>query len=238
MATAPTLAAWKRDEDRASEELAIKHMTYGVKGKDGVWIPPPLWWLWYQTQTFDNHWLEKGLKGPYRAFPRLPYMKWLFARLLTEPITFWPKSREMMLSWAVIGYCVWFAQMFPSTLVLVQSQKLGKSAELVKGKEPPGYAYSLWANQDSWLRDRHPLAVRAEDLPADKIAWKNGSAIQAIPAGADQVRLFHPTVYVQDESAFLEEAGAAFGAASPVAKQMIIVSSAGPSWFGDICGDE
>lgn len=222
---------WEDDE-------AMKCIQHGVKGEDGVWIPGPLWWLWNQTETFDNHWLEKGLAGPHRAFPHLPYMPWLFTQMLMGEVVFFPKSREMMLSWAVIGYCVWLCQIFPSTLVLVQSQKLGKAAELVKGKEPPGYAYALWDRQDPWLKYRFPLAMRAEDLPADRIAWKNNSAIQAIPAGADQVRQFHPTVYVQDESAFLDEAGASFGAASPVAKQILIVSSAGPGWFGDVCGEE
>src|SRR5262249_55253251 len=129
-------------------------------------------------------------------------------------------------------------QIFPSTLVLVQSQKLDKSSELVKGHEPPGYAYTLWDRQDDWLKRRFPLATRPQDLPADKLAWKNGSAIQAIGKGADQVRLYHPTIYVIDEAAFMEEAEASFAAASPVAKQMLIISSAGPGWFGDICEEQ
>jgi len=39
---------------------------------------------------------------------------------------------------------------------------------------------------------------------------------------------------VIDEAAFME-AEASFGAAAPVAKQRLIVFSAGPGWFGDIC---
>lgn len=220
------------------EEKTLGLIRYGAKDEHGYWIPGPLWWLWKATNTFDNHWLEKGFSGPHRPFPRLPYFQWLFAKMLAEPVVFFPKSREMMLSWAVMGYCTWFCQTFPSTLVLVQSQKLDKSKELVKGSEPPGYAYALYDQQDAWLKNRYPLAMRAEDLPADKLAWQNGSAIQAIGKGADQVRLYHPTIYVIDEAAFMEEAGASFGAASPVAKQMLIISSAGPGWFGDTCSDE
>lgn len=226
------------DREVWRQQSTLKRIARGVKGRDGYWIPGPLWWLWHCTETFDNHWLDKGLSGPHSPFPGLPYFKWLFARMLTEPVVFFPKSREMMLSWAVIGYCTWFCQMFPSSLVLVQSQKLDKSSELVKGKEPPGYAYALYDRQDPWLKARYPLAMRPEDLPADKLVWRNGSAIQAIGRGADQVRLYHPTIYVVDEAAFMEEAAASFGAATPVAKQMLIISSAGPGWFGDVCSEE
>jgi hypothetical protein len=42
---------------------------------------------------------------------------------------------------------------------------------------------------------------------------------------------------VWDEMAFME-AQASFGAATPVAKQMICISSAGPGFFGEICSEE
>jgi hypothetical protein len=238
MASAPTLASWKRDENRATEELAIERITFGVKGKGGVWIPGPLWWAWYQTETFDPHYADKQLPSPHRPFPRLPYMPFLFTRFLMAPVLFIPKSREMMLSWSVIAYCVWRCQIFPGTQVLVQSQKHEKAAELVKGTEPPGYAFTLWDRQDPWLKNRFPLAMKAGDLPSDNVVWKNGSEIKGVGQGADQVRQYHPTVFVVDEMAFMEEAGASFGAATPVAKQIICVSSAGPGFFGDICSDE
>jgi hypothetical protein len=219
-----------RDQDRTVEMIQR-----GYCDSKGFWIPGPLAWLWHCTETFDPHYLDKGFPSPHRPFPRLPYFPWLVAKMLQEPIVFFPKSREMMLSWCVIGYCTWMCQIFPGTQVLVQSQKLDKSSELVKGTEPPGYAYTLYSRQDLWLKERFPLAMRPDDLPADNLVWKNGSEIKAIGRGADQVRLYHPTIYVIDEAAWMEEAGASFGAASPVAKQMLIVSSAGPGFFGDIC---
>ena len=238
MTTAFTPQGLLYDRQIKREQDTLDCIIHGVKGKDGYWIPGPLWWTWYATQTFDPHYLDKGLKSPHRTFPRLPYLPWLFTKLLTEPITFWPKSREMLLSWCVVAYAVWHCQIFPGTQVLVQSQKLDKASELVKGKEPPGYGYTLYSRQDQWLKDRFPLAMRPEDLPADNLVWKNGSEMQALGRGADQTRLYHPTIYVQDESSFMDEASASFGAASPVAKQIVIVSSAGPSWFGDICSQE
>ncbi len=171
------------------QETTLDLIRHGKKDKDGYWIPGPLFWAWYETETFDPHYLDKGLKSPHRTFPRLPYLPWLFAKLLSEPISFWSKSREMLLSWCMMAYIVWHCQIFPGTQALVQSQKLDKSCELVKGKEPPGYSLTLYNRQDQWLKDRFPLAIRPEDLPADRMVWKNGSEIQAIGRGADQVRL-------------------------------------------------
>src|SRR6266568_1032592 len=183
----PTPMYTQVDKTLAQEEFTYDRICHGMKDKKGFWIPGPLYWAWNCTQTFDPHYLEKGLATPHRSFPQLPYLPWLFYKMLTEPILFFPKSREMMLSWCVIAYCVWRCQIFAGTQVLVQSQKLDKSAELVKGTEPPGYAYTLYAQQDQWLRDRCPLAMRPNDLPADNIVWKNKSEIKAIGKGADQV---------------------------------------------------
>jgi hypothetical protein len=39
------------------------------------------------------------------------------------------------------------------------------------------------------------------------------------------------------EAAFLPEAQQCYDTVQPVAKQIIAVSSAGPGWFGDQCGN-
>ena len=208
--------------------------------EDKAWIPGPLWWAWHYTKTFDEHWLYKRLEGPYAPFPRLPYFPWLFSQMLTKTILFIPKSHEMMVSWAVVAYGVWMCQNFPRSRVLLQSQKLEKACELVKGTEPPGYARTLWERQPRWLRNHFPLADRLENLPADRMVWANGSAMQGVGKGADQVRTYHPTLVIFDEMAFIEEAEASFSAVLPVAKQIICVSTAGPPgcFFNEVCSRE
>lgn len=203
--------------------------------ENGQWIPGALFWATTFTQTFDEHWHDKQFSGPFRPFPRLPYMPFLFSRMATKPVLCVPKSREMMVSWALVAYAVWLCQEFPRTRVLIQSQKLDKASELVTGTEPPGYARTLWERQPEWLRFLHPLADRIDNLPADRLVWENGSAIQAVGQGANQIRMYHPTLFCIDEAAHLDEAEGSFGAALPVSRQIILVSSAGPGFFSDLC---
>lgn len=196
--------------------------------------PGPLYWLQNHTKTFDEHWQKKGTQ-PYAKFPNKPYMPWLFNLFLTSERLFIPKSREMMVSWAVIGYAVWLCQFFERTRVIVQAQKLEKVIDLVSGRGNPGYARTLYEQQDQFLKDLHPLVKPSAEMPGDMLAWANGSTLHGVPSGADQIRQYHPTVYIADEAAYLDDFEQSYGAAHPVAGQIIAVSSAAPSWFGDIC---
>ena len=47
--------------------------------------------------------------------------------------------------------------------------------------------------------------------------------------------MFHPTLYLVDEAAFIDDFEQSYGVAGPVASQIIAVSSAIPSYFGDEC---
>ena len=175
----------------------------------------PLDWLQNHTQTFDEHWKSKGT-APYARFPRLPYLPRLFELMKTERRLFLPKSREMMVSWAAVAYGVHLCQFSPRTQVMIQSQKEDKVMELVCGRGNPGYARTLWEQQDECLRRLCPLAKPIEDMPGNQSAWANGSTFHGVPRGADQVRQFHPTLVIFDEAAHLDEFEEAYAAADPV----------------------
>ncbi len=196
--------------------------------------PGPLYWLQIRTKTFDEHWQEKGSE-PYAKFPKKPYFPRLFELMLAERRLFIPKSREMMISWAVIGYAVWKCQFFERTRAIVQAQKLEKVNDLISGRGNPGYARTLYEQQDQFLKDRHPLVKSSAEMPGDMIAWANGSTLHGVPSGADQIRQYHPTIVIFDEAAHLDEFAESYGAAEPVASQIIAVSSAAPSFFGVLC---
>lgn len=145
------------------------------------------------------------------------------------------KAENMMISWAAVGYAVWKCQFFERQHVIVQAQKEGKVAELIKGTGNPGYAATLHQRQPEWLKKLHPLLKPLAEMPATMISWSNGSTLRGIPQGADQIRMFHPTLYLVDEAAFIDDFEQSYGAALAVAAQIIAVSSAAPSYFGDVC---
>jgi hypothetical protein len=194
----------------------------------------PLHWLQHHTKTRDDHWRENGTEL-YRKFPDWPYFPRLFELMQSERRLFLPKSREMMLSWAVMAYAVWLAQWHNGSQIIVQSEKSTKSIDLVGGTGVSGYCLTLWEQQDACLKRLHPLTKRPEDMAGDLITWKNDSSIRAVPGGADQVRQYHPALFIMDEACFLTEAAASYDTAEPVTTQIIAVSSAGPSWYGEVC---
>jgi hypothetical protein len=162
-------------------------------------------------------------------------MPFLFKLLQSERRLFIPKSREMMLSWAVVAYAVHLSQWNPNTQVIIQSERGAKSDDPVVGRGIPGYARVLWEQQDDFLKVLHPLTKPIDDMPADLLSWKNGSSIRGVPSGADQVRAYHPALFIMDEAAFLSEAAASYDTAEPVTSQIVVVSSAGPGWFASVC---
>jgi hypothetical protein len=141
----------------------------------------------------------------------------------------------MLASWSVVGYAVWLCQFHPRQRVIIQGQKIDKVTELIKGKGNPGYARTLIERQTPWLRQRFPLLYDIEEMSQTLLSWQNGSTLQGVPSGADQIRQYHPSVLIVDEAAFLDDFEQSYAAADPVAAQIIAVSSAAAGYFGDVC---
>jgi hypothetical protein len=140
----------------------------------------------------------------------------------------------MMITWAVIGYATWKCQFFPRTRAIVQVQKFDKAEELISGRGTPGYVRTLYEEQDPRLMALNPTTKPSREMAGALFTWANGSTIQGVPAGANQIRQFHPSLFVIDEAAYVDEFGESYDAAVPVASQIIVVSSAAPSVFGDM----
>lgn len=194
-------------------------------------LASPWYWARHLTQTYDTHWREKGLASPYQSFPDKEYLAAIFSIFQNSTKLFVPKSREMLLSWLMVAYAVWNCEVFPRTFVLIQSQKDEKSQDLV-GSDPGGYARTLYEQQPSWLRAKFPLKG---EIKMNRMSWANGSILHGAAAGPDQVRMYHPSLYLVDEAAFLDDFKASYEAAIPVSTQIIAVSSAAPGWFYDQC---
>jgi len=183
----------------------------------------PLYWAQNHSATENPHWKEQGL--PFIApFPEKPYFRVLFEAFLSANRLFIPKSREMLTSWCTMCYATHRSQ-WAKAEVVVQTAKEDKACRLVE------YAAILYRNQADWLKKRHPLK-RQTSL---SLEWEDGGRLYGIPGGEDQIRMFHPTIVIFDEAAFLPGAEACYNAANPVAKQIVAISSAAPGWFADQC---
>lgn len=184
----------------------------------------PLYWAQRWTKTENPHYLEQDL--PFQApIPDKSYFRPLFSAFAKEDRLFIPKTREMLTSWAVMIWATHRAQWYKAECV-VQTESEDKAKQLLS------YAQCLYRNQEQFLQAVHPLATEPSAL---SIQWKNGGRVFGIPKGETKIRMYHPTLYIMDEAAFLPEAEQCYNAAHPVARQIIAISSAGPGWFGDQC---
>lgn len=182
-----------------------------------------LYWGQNWTLTENPKWKEQGLTWK-EPFPSKSYFRPLFAKFAKSRRLFVPKTREMMTSWCAMLWAVHQAQ-WRRAEVIVQADSEEKAKELV------GYAECLHRNQPAWLKERHKLTSPS----LTELKFAAGGRIFGIPHGEHKIRMYHPTIYIMDEAAFLREAQQCFDAAEPVAGQIIAISSAGPGWFGDQC---
>jgi len=211
----------------------LQNVPASTRSQDSVSqiIATPLVWLQEYTRTKDSHWQEAGARSPYRPFPDKPFFAPLVSSFQKEPVLFIEKSRDMMLSWLCVGLFTHAAMTTPGIEVLFQSQKEEKAFELVE------YAKTLYDQQSPQLQKAFPLARPLQAMADGLLEFANGSRIIGIPGGGDQVRSYHPWGLLQDEAAFMPEAGEAYDNAVPVCKKIVVLSSAGPGWFADFVND-
>jgi hypothetical protein len=184
----------------------------------------PLYWATTYTATENPNHEAQGRK--FRSpLPKHSYFIPLFEAFLERERLFVPKTREMLTSWCAVAYAEAQAQWHKWDCIF-QTASLQKASELIE------YGSQLYRNQPEWLKKRHPLK---KDVTTFEIEFAEGGRLMALPSGEDKIRLYHPTLYVMDEAAFLPEAQQCYDAAEPVAHQIIAISSAGPGWFGLQC---
>lgn len=184
----------------------------------------PLYWAQNFTKTENPKYLEQGLEFK-STFPHKSYFAPLFKAFETEKRLFIPKTREMLTSWSVMVWATHQAQ-WNKAEIIVQTDSEDKAKQLVN------YSQQLYRNQEKWLIERHPLQSEPSQLEQK---WVSGGRVFGIPKGEHKIRMFHPTIYIMDEAAFLPEAQQCFDTSHPVCGQIIAISSAGPGWFGNQC---
>jgi hypothetical protein len=190
-------------------------------------LEDPYVWLTQATKTKD----EQAPRGvdPYRPFPKRPYFKPLMEFMNSEALTYIRKSRTVMGSWLVTGWACHKAFTTPATRVVFQSKDEVRALKLIE------YAKTLWDQsvpqlQSIWRVRKHPM-----EQAYNVFELLNGSKLVAIVGDPDKVRSEHPTIYIADEAAFMEDGEESMNVAAGTRVPCIIsISSVCDGWFNDV----
>lgn len=156
------------------------------------------------TYTLDEH-------DPDNPIKKIPmdkdYLRELAELYTTESLILVEKSRQMMVTWLTIAYCLWVAMFHEGRRVFVQSKKEKDAnanidrAKFIYSKLPKEMRMKYKANE--------PMAYLKLEF------GKHNSIIEGTPQGPDQLRQYTASVIFSDEMAFQEKAESAYIAAQP-----------------------
>ena len=175
------------------------------------------------VRTKDEHADGRQSVKPFPTREEKPYLWEIADALVEEKILFIEKSRQLMLTWLMCVYCLWFAKYRENRLIFIQSKKEEDAANLVFNTEP-NHA------RISFIETNLPDELQSDVIWSyGKAYFDSGSRIWGIPEGGDQVRSYTPSLLFTDEFAFQPEAELSWKAARPAITgggQFVAVSSA------------
>ncbi len=164
--------------------------------------------------TKDAH--EK--RQPVKQFPVADkvFLQVLFLHMLACERLLIPKSRQMMVSWAMAAFDVWHTMTAPHRLTVYQTKKEADAHAMVtEGRKVPsgGRMDFIIQHLPDWLQDGNIVSgegnlvgnlvfsPKPHDSNGFAIPWY-GSKIQAVPGGPDQIRGKTASKISIDEGAF------------------------------------
>lgn len=187
-----------RSSPRSDQAIALAN---ALAAQDGMF------WLKYVV-TRD----EADPIVPVKSFPvHLDYLRSLWTCLETHTRVVIAKSRQMMVSWLAVAWCVWWARYQPNQVVLWQTKAWEDAVRMIAMPEGgfEGRAQFIESHLPAWM------AVKKK-ISEGRIQYANGSMIQALAGGADKVRGLVPSVYVSDEFAHQEDQAGVYAAVAPL----------------------
>ena len=125
------------------------------------------------------------------------------------------KSRQVMATWSVCLYMTYVARFHDHRHVIFQTQKWDDAVEKVcmaGGASAGGFTgrcQFIERHLPAWLKQK---VVESEG----RLMYPNGSMIEALAGGKDQIRGKTPSLIVLDEMAFLDEAKATYTSIAPL----------------------
>ncbi len=134
---------------------------------------------------------------PVRLFPEYDFLRGFFKTVAENPIVAAPKSRQMLASWACVVKALHNCSWFDYRLWFLQSEKEDKAKDLI-GRA----AFIL-----EWIERLYPWLMPCTwKIKTDRIQFSNGSLLQAVPQGGNQIAGYTPSGVVMDEAGLQEEA--------------------------------
>jgi len=199
-----------------------------------------LWKFLPYVFTKDSH----DRDTPVKALPvaEQVFLKVVFLYMLACQVLACPKSRQMMLSWAMSAFSVWFAMSSKYSKVVYQTKKEGDGFDMVthgRKNAASGRMDFIVQHLPRWLQDQNIISGAGNmvgklvfspaqtDKSGIEIPW-HGSDIEAVPQGADQVRGKTLSLFCSDESAFQDDFNKVMDALLPAIKgggKVLAVSS-------------
>lgn len=175
-----------------------------------------LFWLRF-AQTRD----EADPENPVKPFPvHLQYINDLWRVFLTSQRIVVAKSRQMLVSWVLCAFGVWWARYRPHQFIVFQTQKKEDACKMVAMPSTDGGIGYLGRMQ--FIEQHLPHWLKVEVRPSEgSLSYANGSLIEALPGGANQVRSKVPSIIIEDEFAFQEEARGVYGAVAPLIQKAV-----------------
>lgn len=166
-----------------------------------------LFWLRF-VQTRD----EADPGQSVKPFPvHLDYLRELWGVFSSKSLVVVAKSRQMLISWVVAAYCVHVARSKPHQAIYWQAQKDKDAIAMVslpKGGVQ-GRCQFIETHLPDWLKQ--PV-----ECLSGRIVWPNGSFIEALAGGADQIRGKVFSVFVGDEWAHQEDQAGVYTSIAPL----------------------
>ena len=159
---------------------------------------------------------EADPESPIKPFPAdKEYIRALWDIFATRQRVVVAKSRQMMVSWVLCAFCVWWARFRANQYVVWQTQREEDAFKMVStagGDKDTGYLGRMQfieRNLPSWLQQR----VRQSE---GRLNYPNGSLIEAVAGGANQVRGKVASLIVEDEFAHQAESRGVYQAVAPL----------------------
>lgn len=165
-----------------------------------------LFWL-----RFVNTRDEADPTQAVKPIPLKEYVTNLWTDYSTEQVCVIAKSRQMMVSWLTCAFCVYWARFKPHQAIYWQTKAWTDAVRMtaMPAGGVSGRCQFIEENLPTWMQ----LDCKFSE---GRIQYPNGSIIQALSGGADQVRSLTGSVFVEDEFAHAEEQEGVYTALAPL----------------------